>query len=171
MINFFSKSLLFFVILFIQIFFIDKMDLGGLNYFFAPIIYGLIIITIQPSIDLWILMLIALIMGLSIDLFRNTIGLNISAIVMVAFFKYPILNFLFPRDGYDPLKDLTPTNIGWNNYFFYVFIMLFIHHFWFFLIEDFHFNQLFQLFLKAIINSIVALFMFVLFYFLSRKIK
>jgi hypothetical protein len=171
MINFFSKSFLFFVILFIQIFFIDKMDFGELNYFFSPLIYGLIIITIQPSVELWILMLIAFVMGLSIDLFRNTIGLNISALVLVAFLKNPILNFMFPRDGYDPLKDLTPINIGWNSYFLYVFIMLFIHHLWFLLIEDFHFTQLLNLFFKALVISFSALFLFVLFYFLSRKIK
>ena len=171
MINFLQKSLLFVCVLFVQIFFVDQIDLGGWNNYFSPLIYGIIIIFLQPSIELWIVMFIALLMGLGVDLFRNTIGLHISSLVFVAFFKYSFLNFIFPRDDYDQLKDLNIFNLGWSNYLLYTGVMLFVHHLWFYSIEDFHFNKFPFLILKAVLNSLIALAVFIFIYFINPKRK
>ena len=156
MIVFFQKSLLFFALILVQLFFIDQMDLGTVNFFFSPLIYGLIIICLPPSIEIWLLMIIAMLMGFSVDLFRNTIGLNMSSLVVVAFLKNPLLNTIFSKDGYDPLKELNFVTIGWSNFLFFSLVMVFIHHFWFFTIEDFHFNKIHVLLLKSIVNSIFS---------------
>tara|TARA_B100000401_G_C52728406_1_gene682267 strand:+ start:192 stop:707 length:516 start_codon:yes stop_codon:yes gene_type:complete len=171
MIGFLQKGLLFFVLLVVQVFFIDQLDIGQANFFIAPLVYGLVIISLPPSLEIWLLMVLALIMGLSIDLFRNTIGLNMSSLVMVAFLKNPLLNTIFSKDGYDPLKELNFTTIGWSNFLFFSLVMLFIHHFWFYIIEDFHFNRLHVLLLKALINALISVGFFILVHLITIKRK
>ena len=150
MIGFLQKGLLFFVLLVVQVFFIDQLDIGQANIFIAPLVYGLVIISLPPSLEIWLLMVLALIMGLSIDLFRNTIGLNMSSLVMVAFLKNPLLNTIFSKDGYDPLKELNFTTIGWSN---------------------FHFSRLHVLLLKALINALISIGFFILVHLITIKRK
>ena len=108
---------------------------------------------------------------MSIDIFRNTMGLNISALIAVAYSRNIILNMISPRDGFDPLKELNVNTMGLNRYLLYAGILLFIQHFWFYIIEDFHFNQLHMLFIKAIINTILALGLIILFQYLTLSKK
>ena len=87
----------FLILLLIQILLIDQIDLGSFNYYFSPIIYGLIIIIIHPGFDFRYLLIAAFIMGLSVDIFRNTLGLNISSLVAVAYFRKYILSIKASR--------------------------------------------------------------------------
>ncbi len=169
--NIVLKVLQFFLLITVQIFLIDEIDIGNINYYFSPIIFGLFIISMNLNVEIWILMTLAFLMGFSIDIFRNTIGLNISALIVVSYSRNIILNMISPRDGFDPLKELNVNTMGLNRYLLYAGVLLFIQHFWFYIIEDFHFNQLHILFIKAIINSIIALGLIVLFQYLTLSKK
>ena len=171
MIFFLQKILMFSVLLLVQVFFIDQLDIGRANFFISPLVYGLVIICLPPSIERWLLMALALVMGLSIDLFRNTIGLNMSSLVFVAFFKNPLLNFIFSKDGYDPIKELNFNTIGWVNFLYYSILITFFHHFWFYTIEEFHFNRIDILFLKAIANALISTGIFFTIQLISIKRK
>ena len=164
-----KKAVIFIILLFIQIFWIDQIDLGSFNYYFSPIIYGLVLLTIHPGTKTSNLLIIGFIMGLSVDLFRNTIGLNISALVAVAYFRNTILSLISPRDGFDPIKDITIISVGLTRYLMYASIMLFIHHFWFYIIEDYHFNQLLFILFRSFINTFFALGIIVLFQYLTLR--
>jgi len=166
-----KKAVLFLILLLIQVLLIDQIDLGSFNYFFSPIIYGLVIIIIYPGFDFRYLLIAAFIMGLSVDIFRNTLGLNISSLVAVAYFRKYILSMISPRDGFDLNKDLNIISIGLNRFIIYASIMLMIHHFWFYLLEDFHFNQLHIVFLRSLINTCIALAFIVLFQYLTLRKK
>ena len=171
MIDLGKKGLLFLLVLLIQLFFIDQIDLGFLNYYFSPLIYGLVVIIIYPAFDFSYLLIAAFFMGCSIDLFRNTLGLNISSLVAVAYFRKYILSLISPRDGFEPNKDLNIFNIGVGRFILYASIMLFFHHFWFYVLEDFHFNQLHILIFRAISNSIIALMFLLLIQYLTFRNK
>ena len=51
MIEVVKKGILFFILLLVQIFIVDQIDLGAFNYYFSPIVYGLVIIIIYPGFD------------------------------------------------------------------------------------------------------------------------
>ena len=57
MINAFKKAFVFLVLLLIQIFFIDQINLGSFNYYFSPIIYGLVLLTVHPGAEIRILLI------------------------------------------------------------------------------------------------------------------
>ncbi len=169
MIEVVKKGILFFILLLVQIFIVDQIDLGAFNYYFSPIVYGLVIIIIYPGFDFKYLLISAFVMGFFIDVFRNTIGLNISSLVAVAYLRKFVLAMISPRDGFDIKKDLNIINIGFSRFLIYASIMLMIHHLWFYLLEDFHFNQLHIFFLRSIINTIIALAFVVLFQYLTLR--
>jgi len=166
-----KKGFLFFILLLIQLFFIDQIDLGDFNYYFSPIIYGLVVIVIYPGFDFKYLLIVAFIMGLSIDIFRNTLGLNISSLVAIAYLRKYILTLISPRDGFDLNKDLNIINIGISRFLLYASVMLMVHHLWFYIIEDFHLNQLHFIIIRALINTCMALAFIVLFQYLTLRKK
>ena len=169
MIEVVKKGTIFLILLLIQLLLIDQLDLGSFNYYFSPIIYGLVIILIHPGFDFRYLLIAAFVMGFSIDVFRNTMGLNISSLVAVAYLRKFILVFISPRDGFDLNKDLNIINIGLSRFLIYTGIMLVIHHLWFYILEDFHFNQIHIVFFRAFINSFIALAIIVLFQYLTFR--
>jgi hypothetical protein len=57
-----------------------------------------------------------------------------------------------PREGYDPLKESNLFEMGLR-WFIYVFgILLFIHHFWFFLMEMFRLDSMLFIFQKTLLS-------------------
>jgi hypothetical protein len=87
-------------------------------------------------------MVIAFLMGILIDAFSNTYGLHASSAVVIAYFRPLIFKTFAPRDGYDLLKEGNSYDMGFR-WFLYTFgLLLLIHHFWFFLLEIFRFDEI-----------------------------
>jgi hypothetical protein len=96
---------------------------------------------------------IAFLMGLVIDIFSNTYGLNTSALVLMAYLRPIVFKFYGPREGYDPLKEPTSHDMG-SNWFGLVYgLLLGLHTFWFFLLEIFEIGRLGFILQKTILSG------------------
>lgn len=167
--NFTKNSIRFVVFVLLQVLIFNQLEIG---YGFHLMIYPLFIMLLPFELGVISLMGLAFLSGIIIDIFSNTYGLHASSLVMMAYFRPIIFKFYGPREGYDPLKEPSVFDMG-NRWFTLVFgSLLLIHHFWFFLIESFEFNQ-FLFVLQKTTFSVVTSFLICLLLqsFLIKKSK
>ena len=99
-------------LLFFQLFVIDVIDLGTYSSFFTPLIFSYVIFKRKLETTVTELLIFAFIVGFLVDVFRNTIGLNISVLLLVTFLRSRILNLISAREDFDDNIELNLFNIG-----------------------------------------------------------
>jgi len=110
--------------------------LGYIN----PYLYILFILALPVQLPRWFLLILAFVLGLTIDIFSNTIGMHAFATVFVAFFREGIIKlFTNIEEGNNP----TPSfhTFGVSAYIKYVVLMVMIHHTLLFILEAFSFSN------------------------------
>lgn len=143
----------FVVLILIQIFVLDNIQFMG---YVAPMIYVLFILSLPVRFKRGVLLILAFIMGLIIDMFSNTMGLHAFALVLMAFFRAPVIRMFVPlEEGANPSPSF--RSIGVNSYVKYVIALVLIHHSVLFIMESFSFFN-FSLFIpKILISSTVTI--------------
>ncbi len=114
--------------------------------------YPLFIMLLPFETSVPVLLLLAFIMGISIDSISNTFGLHTSSLLVLAYFRPIIFDFFSSREGYDPLKEASIFEMG-QRWFFSVFgLLLLIHHLWFFILEIFNIRETLFVLQKTILS-------------------
>jgi len=141
--------------------------MGG---YLNPYFYVLFIILMPFETPRWLLLLTAFLLGVSVDLFTNTLGMHAAASVFMAFLRPWILSIFAPRDGYE--QDTFPRIFfyGFNWFLRYSLVMVFFHHLALFYLEVFHFQDFLSTFLRVILSTLVTTATIILSqYFIFRK--
>ncbi len=157
----------FLVVILFQVLVLDNIQMGG---YLNPYFYVLFIILMPFETPRWFMLITAFILGLSVDLFTNTLGMHAAATVFMALLRPWILNIFAPRDGYEP--DTFPRIFfyGFNWFLRYSLVMVFFHHLALFYIEVFHFQDFLSTFLRVILSTLVTTSTIILSqYFIFRK--
>ncbi len=119
-------------------------------------VYPLFVLLLPVEMKVIPLMLVAFAMGLLIDSMSNTYGLHASSLLLFAYTRPMIFKMFAPRDDYDPLLETHIFDMG-RAWFIRVFgILLLIHHFWFFLLEMFRFDEIFYILQKTALSVIIS---------------
>jgi hypothetical protein len=134
-----------------------------------PYIYPLLIILLPITVRPYNLLIIAFSVGFVIDVFRDTLGMHTSALVLVAFLRPLLFKLLNPKEQEtNDLMDMYYHGVTW--FVVYVSIVVFIHHSVFFLVEKGNFVSYHYTFFKTIISSMFSvLFMMMYLLFSSNK--
>lgn len=157
----------FIILVLIQVLVFDNIMLNG---FFNPYIYILFILLMPFETPRWLLLLAGFLMGLSIDLFSNTLGMHTAATVLIAFVRPWVLGILAPRDGYE--SDTYPRIHYYSLRWFaaYALIITFLHHLTLFYIEVFQFHDFFSTLLRVFLSTLLSTSTIILSqYFIFRK--
>ena len=83
-INILQIILRFIVLVAIQVFILNNIQLGGV---INPYLYILFLLTLPVQTPRLLLLLIGFALGISIDMFQNSTGIHAFACVLIAFFK------------------------------------------------------------------------------------
>jgi rod shape-determining protein MreD len=147
-----------YIVRFILLVLVQVLILNNVKFlgFINPYLYILFIITLPISTPRVFLLLIAFVLGLSIDIFSNTPGVHAFATVFAAFMKAPLIRLFAPRDSYDYVEPSMQT-FGMNQFVKYAVLMVFIHQIALFAVEAFSFQNVGLLILKILLNSIFTL--------------
>lgn len=158
---------LFLFLIFLQVFLLNNISLTkfGLNLNF----YVLLILILPFEIRGWVLLLTAFFLGLSLDIFADTGGINSASLLFVAFLRPSILKILNPRDGYLPSTKPGIFNYGILWFLKYSFILVFIHNLMYWLFINFSFSNFFLTLYKAILSTLYVLILIFLSQFLFGK--
>lgn len=143
-------GLQFLVLVLLQVFILNHIQLGG---YVNPYLYILFILILPINTPKWLLLVLGFILGLTIDLFTHTPGMNSSATVLIAFIRPYFLEIIAPREGYE--KDSSPRIklYGFTWFLRYTVILVFVHHFFLFYIEVFRFTDFFYTFGRVILST------------------
>lgn len=138
----------------VQVLLCNNVCLFGLA---TPFIYVYYFLVLDRDIDRITLLVIAFLLGLFVDIFSNTPGVNAGASVFVAFMRPGLLRLFSPRGEYENFEPGIYT-LGIGAFVRYTIIMVLLHHTAVFLLEAFSFvNTSYLLFRVLCSTSLTVL--------------
>ncbi len=143
------KYFLYFItLLLLQVLVFDNMVVS--KYLFYPNVFVLFILLLPFELDLNIMLIVGFISGLIYDIFIHSLAFNAISFTVIAYLRYYILKLIIPREGY--IANTLPSYIyyGFNWFFLYSLIIVFVYEL------IFNFLVYFKVsFNRILLNSIV----------------
>jgi rod shape-determining protein MreD len=130
-----GKLSLFLMLITLQVIVFNKINLFG---YATPFLYFLPLLVMNTSTTKNKLMFWGFSVGLIIDMFSNTPGVNAAATVFLAYFRTPILHLYTPRDAWDNINPM-PSSVGAIAFLKYMLTCVLIHHSLLLMLETFTF--------------------------------
>lgn len=143
----------FILLILVQVYVLDNIQFLG---YISPMIYVLFVLSFPVRFHRGALLILAFAMGLTIDMFNNTMGLHAFATVLMAFLRTLVIRMFVSLDeGANP----TPSfrSIGVNAYIKYVIALVLVHHSVLFFMESFSFLNLSLIIPKILVSSVVTI--------------
>ena len=149
----FSVALRFVLLLIAQVFLFNQVAWGwsGREYLFV-FVYPLFVALMPLRASRPLVILLAFLLGISVDFFSETLGLHAGALCFTAYARPLILRVLRPRDGYNikAKPAVADLGIGWmSRYLAYLFL---VHLLTFFLLQTFSIFFLDEIVLKTALS-------------------
>lgn len=137
-----------------QVLVLNHIYLGG---FINPYLYIYFILLLPFRTPKWLLLLSSFVIGICVDLFVNTIGLNAAASVLMAFFRPVVISVI--SSGPESLIGETPSlrNQGIKWFLYYAISLTLIHHFALFYLEIFRLDEFFLTLIRVLGSSVFTI--------------
>lgn len=162
-----SNTLRFIFLVLLQVLLLNNINfLGYIN----PYLYVLFIILFPFNGSQMLFIFLSFLLGLSIDLFEDSGGINAAACLVVAYIRPAVLRFSFGV-SYD-YQTIKFSSTPFGSRISYVAIIVFVHHLILFLLEIFSFAHLLLVLKKTLYSGIFTiLLVFLSLALFSRKPK
>lgn len=157
----------FILLVLLQVFVINNIELGS---HIVPYIYILFILLLPVDFPGWLLLVVAFLLGLSVDLFSDTLGFHTMSTVLMAYIRKQVLLTVSPRDGYESGSLPRISSYGFLWFLKYAAILVAAHHLVLFLLDIFRFSDLPDILLRTLLSSLFSLtFIMLSQYFIFKK--
>jgi rod shape-determining protein MreD len=144
--------ILFLLLIALQVFLLDRINIFGVA---TPILYIYFLIKMPLGSNRFYVIISGFLLGLIIDIFMNTPGMNAAATTVVAAFREPIIKLIYTRDAYD---ELTPSmNTDSKSFIRLSISLVLLHQILLFLIESFTLFNIELTLLRIVSSSILTL--------------
>lgn len=133
----FWNSLRFVVAVLAQVLICNHIDfLGYIN----PLVYIYFILLFPFNVNKSLFLVLAFLLGLSVDLFSDSGGANAAACLIIAYLRPFVLRFAFGI-SYEH-QSIKIENTAFGQRIVYIAILVFTHHFFLFLLEIFNISSI-----------------------------
>ena len=166
--DFFINMLRFIAVVLAQVFVFNKINLGGTA---NPMIYPLFIIFLPFETNKNLSLILAFMLGLSVDLFTGSVGLHTSASVFTAFIRPLAYRIISSNRVYESGIKPGINDLGIRWFVSYTFFLVFAHHFFFFFIEAFSFNEFWHTLGKIFISTLLSSLLIIVLSFIFKPNK
>ena len=169
MIRIITSNLIRYVLLvFIQVFLLKNIGYYNLS---VPFLYILFILLLPFETPNWLVFLLAFLMGLTIDSFYDTLGVNAAACTVLALVRIIFINLTVQRLSFEIEPEPKLGIMGFRWFFFYAIILTLVHHTTLFLIEDFSLNDFKYTLIRIVLSSLFTVFLILVaeFIFFRKK--
>lgn len=151
-------TFMFIVLVAVQVLFLNQLQFSG---YINPYIYVLFIMLLPLNAPRYAVLLLSFFIGLTIDIFSNSLGVHSFASVFIAYLRPGIIRVITNREeDMNEYPGLANTGIYW--FLAYTTIMVFVHHTVLFYIEVFTFHNFFSTLYRVFLSSIFSIFVIVL---------
>lgn len=155
-------------LLLLQVLVIDNIRLG---YYIHPHVYILYILLLPFNIPNWRLLFAGFFMGLAVDLFNGTPGLNAAATVFMAFIRPLVINGMTRRKDINENDEPSLNNMGVSRFLVYAFLLLVVHNLVLFMLEAFSFKLIGVVLLETLLSVFSSLMLIFIILLLFKKTK
>lgn len=158
--------MLFIIPLLLQVLIFDK---AIFSKYTNAYIYILFILLLPANFNKHISLILAFLLGFSVDIFNSTPGIHASATIFMTYFRPFILRIYAPHDDYEINKPPGIINYGFNWFLKYSLSLIFLHHSFLFIIDTWSFINFGDTLLKIILSAFSSLFFIILGHLLIMK--
>lgn len=151
------KNIIRFIILvLVQCFVLNKISL---HQMITPYIYFIFILWLPFSINRTVLMLLAFLLGFTIDSFQHQPGFHAAACVLIAYIRPFLLNLLISQENHEmSYEEPTFRSLGGiMPYSIYTGSLILIHNAWLFFLEAWQFGDTYYFFIKTLLSTMICL--------------
>lgn len=138
-----------------QVLVVDNINIqGGIT----PLPYIFFVLAMPFFLPPWMILLGAFFMGITIDLFHYSPGINASATVFAGFLRTFYFNYFPPPD--EPEEGHAPHLyfIGFSRFMLYLVIMVLLHHIFLFSVQSFGNLPWSTVFYRALLSGVGTIF-------------
>jgi hypothetical protein len=133
----------FLFLILIQLLVVDQISLGFMENYISLVIYVSFLLTFP-------------ILGLTMDMFKDSGGIHASACLFLAFLRPFVLRRLQSQNPIDEVEELTVYTEDLKKYITYTVLLLSGFFFWLFLLEEFSFSRIPMILLKTLLSTIFS---------------
>ena len=137
----------------LQVLILNNVHIAGVA---TPFLYVYFILKFNSGTSRNELMVWGFCMGLAIDIFSNTPGMNAAATVLLAFLRPLFLRLFTPRDTLDSIVP-SLKSMGIASFLKYLVVSVFVHHFMLLTLEFFSFTSIPLLLLRVVSSTILTI--------------
>ena len=169
MYNTLIRNILRFVgLLALQVLVFDNILIG--NYI-HPYIYVLYVLLLPFEMPKWHLMLNGFLIGMAVDVFSGTPGLNAAATVFLAFMRPYIIGITSRKSDIEDKNEPSVTEMGAKWFIVYALILIVLHNLLLFWLEAFSIRLLGIVLVEVLLSVPVSLFVIMLIVYIFKPIK
>lgn len=121
------------------------------------IIYPLFILLLPHDTPIWTVLLLSFGMGITVDVFYNSMGVHASASVLTGGCRHLILKLQEPKGGYIAGQSPTRFRLGTPAYLRYTLTAMTIHIFWYHTMEFFTLAYIGKIILRTVITLPISM--------------
>lgn len=149
-----TKHILRYIIaMLLQILIVGNLQLFGIC---QPYVYIVFLLMMPTRFPRWADMIIGALIGLIMDTYCNSLGVHMSACIMLCYFRRPIIQNLVL--DYDRLTgEISGNTIGTENYIRYATLLIAVHHAVVFIVSAWSFAHIWMTLLTTLVSSIVSI--------------
>ncbi|MFH0760766.1 MAG: rod shape-determining protein MreD [Bacteroidota bacterium] len=151
----------FILVVLFQVIVLNNIQFSG---YIIPYFYIWYILVLPFETPGWLLLLSAFLLGLGIDVFPqglagngSSIGTHAAACVLIAYLRPTVLRWINPRDEYEPGTYPDSKNFGILWFLGYALIMIGIHHFVLFFLEDLSLRDILRTLVRILFSGVFSL--------------
>lgn len=163
-----TNFLRFAFLVFIQVFLLKNIGYYNLS---VPFLYILFILLLPFETPNWLLFLLSFLLGLTIDSFYDTLGVNAAACTALALVRVVFINITVQRLSFEIEPEPKLGIMGFRWFFFYAGILTLVHHTVLFLIEDFSLIDLRYTLIRILLSSLFTVFLILVAEFIFYRKK
>ncbi len=130
--------------------------------FANPYIYILFLLLFPLNRNKYVYLIYALLIGLAVDFFEHTGGVNAFASVFVAYLRHFLMQIFFARNSKDE-NDYKLSELSTTPGVIYLVVMIFTHHFLVDILDNFRIENLGLLLQRSAIGGAVTLLVCIIF--------
>ena len=158
----------FVILLVVQVLVFDNIRFG--NYI-HPYVYVLFVMLLPFDVPKWRLILDGFLIGMAVDVFNGTPGLNASATVFMSFLRPYIIGITTRKSDIEEKTAPTITEMGLQWFAVYGLLLLIAHNFTLFFLEAFSFKLIGMVLLEMLLSVPISLLLIILIIYVFKPIK
>ena len=162
-----KSTLRFVVLLILQVLVLNHFNLFG---FINPMVYIVWVILFPIQKDKSLVLILSFLLGLAIDFFSDSGGINAAATLFIAYTRVPILNMVLGKSDFDYVL-FNIKSIPTIKAITYISLITFIHHFIIFGLEFYSLSAILSILSNTFITGLFTITIIVLGIHLFSKQK